>query len=413
MICAKCQTDVSDDSRYCSVCGASMRGAVAVAEMPDPRTEAQLAEANLLRMRARWPEAEARCIDILRADPNNVHAHSLLGDIYRDQGRNEEAAQWYRLALDLNPSSAADIAKLSQIEQEAARQYARTLAASDRSHPADRSGTQKILGLAPTLWLRGLTAISVVFMVLVVILLVAMRNNRREEPITPTGTLSGPPATLPTPLPPNRPSPGTTGALPSSPPNTMADPPSPRPGAPPAADATGNAVAPSAPPFSPPAHGASAARNPRRDNAHSESEAALWAYLSAQSGLGAETTVGFVTIDPREQRVTVLLIRQQTEANASVARLRDAIARDALRVAQAAFLADPAYRRVTVSVRLGDPAGRVEPAFHGDIERAAAQGVSASAPTEQVLAAFAGVWWADFLMLPPPEMEPFFHEFGH
>jgi len=83
--------------------------------------EIALASANLLRVRGSYSEAEKRCIEVLRADPNNVHAHSLLGDIYRDQGRFEDARQWYQMALDLNPRSRPDREKLAEVNRRVAQ----------------------------------------------------------------------------------------------------------------------------------------------------------------------------------------------------------------------------------------------------------------------------------------------------
>ena len=36
---------------------------------------------------------------VLRSQPGNADAHSLLGDIYRDQGAIDDAIQWYRMAV--------------------------------------------------------------------------------------------------------------------------------------------------------------------------------------------------------------------------------------------------------------------------------------------------------------------------
>jgi len=399
MICSKCQTSVSDDSHFCSACGAPTRGGVAVAELDDPHIEALLAEANLLRMRGRWPEAEARCIEVMRAEPNNVHAHSLLGDIYLGQGRHEEAAQWYRLALDLSPNNAADLAKLAHVEREVARQAARTLLTPTGSGDSGRVGTQNLLGLSPVLWLRGLTALSVVFMVLVVILLVAMRNNRRVEPISPTGTLSGPTDTSAAPtLAPNLPSSGVTGTQAPTPPSDTARSAPLRTNAPPTTQYRNGTTAKreqaTAPNYPIP--------TPRFDSAYSTGEAALQTYLVQQSGLGADTTINSVTIYPGERWVTVLLIRYQTDPNADIDTLRKAVAQDTLRVAQTAFTADAAIERVTVSTRMNIGAGYAEPIFEGHVERAKAQNLAPDATLEQMLAAFSRVWWSEALSPAPP-----------
>ncbi len=111
MKCHACAAELPDDAMFCSSCGTDMSTQSGGLTGPSEH-EAALAAANLLRLRRRFPEAEARCIEVLRADPNNVHAHSMLGDVYRDQGRLEDARQWYQLALDLEPTSRADRRKL-------------------------------------------------------------------------------------------------------------------------------------------------------------------------------------------------------------------------------------------------------------------------------------------------------------
>src|SRR5476651_358161 len=79
--------------------------------------EPQLAHANLARMRGQWSEAAEACVRVLRGDPGNADAHSLLGDIYRDQGARDDAIQWYRMAADLRPNG-PDAEKLSKLERE-------------------------------------------------------------------------------------------------------------------------------------------------------------------------------------------------------------------------------------------------------------------------------------------------------
>ena len=78
---------------------------------------ALLAQANLLRMRGCWDEAVDRCMAALRLSPNSSSAQSLLGDIYENQGRYDDAAQWYRMALDVNPHSPADQMKLELLRR--------------------------------------------------------------------------------------------------------------------------------------------------------------------------------------------------------------------------------------------------------------------------------------------------------
>ena len=76
---------------------------------------ALLAQANLLRVRGQWPEAVEACRAALRLAPDSAAAQSLLGDIYENQGDLDDAAQWYRMALDSSPDSAADRLKLDRL----------------------------------------------------------------------------------------------------------------------------------------------------------------------------------------------------------------------------------------------------------------------------------------------------------
>ena len=76
---------------------------------------ALLAQANLLRMRGCWEEAVQKCMAALTLAPGHSSAQSLLGDIYENQGRYDDAVQWYHMALDVNPDSPADQLKLNRL----------------------------------------------------------------------------------------------------------------------------------------------------------------------------------------------------------------------------------------------------------------------------------------------------------
>lgn len=147
-----------------------------------------LTQANLARVRKQWAEAVDHCVAVLRADAASQTAHSLLGDIYRDQGKTEEAIQWYRMALELGAST-ADEAKLKELERAQARAIGSAAQSGNRkasasATPALRAdspvpgGTANLMGLSPRRWLRGLTVISVGFLALMIVLLVVLRPNR-------------------------------------------------------------------------------------------------------------------------------------------------------------------------------------------------------------------------------------------
>jgi tetratricopeptide (TPR) repeat protein len=68
-------------------------------------------------MRGQWAEAVEACTEALRLDPHSAAAHSLLGDIYENQGRLDKASHWYQLALEQHPESIADQAKLARVKE--------------------------------------------------------------------------------------------------------------------------------------------------------------------------------------------------------------------------------------------------------------------------------------------------------
>lgn len=404
MICPNCRTTVPDDSLYCFSCGVSIgkaqseapeggvrssNGAPPTLLAADTRQiESLLAAANLMRMRGQWKDAEARCVEVIRADPNNQHAHSLLGDIYRDQGQFEEARQWYQMALDLNPKNDADRVKLAEVERERARQAAdgakrsaRT-ASSPLGSPSLALGTQKLLGRSPVFWLRALTVLSVLFMVTVVALLVMLRNRPRLEPITPSGTVTGNASTTETTVSASR------NTRPGFPGPQSAFPPLPPPAAEPA-PGTANTLRPSSPAPSPPP--------PSSDSTASAQENALRDYLQRTAGLfNNSLSLGAATIDPRQQRVTLLLLRVPNGAT------RENLIREAMQAASVVFSLGEWYQRVTVHTRLNGGRERAEPVFVGDLERADWQNLSPNATTDEMERLFTNVWWAYNYTPPPP-----------
>ena len=108
MNCPQCRSPLNGNG-VCSRCSPAR----AAADEAGPA----LARANLLRIRGRWSEAAEQCAAILRAHPRCAAAHSLMGDVYQDQGRLEDARRWYYLALQIDPASAADRAKLARADE--------------------------------------------------------------------------------------------------------------------------------------------------------------------------------------------------------------------------------------------------------------------------------------------------------
>ncbi|MHB1000628.1 MAG: tetratricopeptide repeat protein [Armatimonadota bacterium] len=117
--CSKCFTFIPADANKCPKCGVP----VSNGETLDPefariedKVHALLISSNLMKLRGDLDGAIQECIKALRVNPDSLEAHSLLGDIYRDQGNIEEAERWYQLALDLKPDSAVDTRRLEQLK---------------------------------------------------------------------------------------------------------------------------------------------------------------------------------------------------------------------------------------------------------------------------------------------------------
>lgn len=92
-----------------------------------------LITANVLRLRREWALAEAKCSEVLQLDPENATAHSLMGDILRDQGRVDDAIEWYKLALDHNPGSETDRKKLEALIDQVFTEHPKSVGSTLRS----------------------------------------------------------------------------------------------------------------------------------------------------------------------------------------------------------------------------------------------------------------------------------------
>ncbi len=118
MVCSKCFAEIPDTSVFCLECGARLREDTLdplYAEGSDREVYPEIARANLLRMKGRYEEAVDVCLGILKRYPSNETAHALLGDIYADQGKLDDAIQWYELLVDLAPNNAFYRAKLDNL----------------------------------------------------------------------------------------------------------------------------------------------------------------------------------------------------------------------------------------------------------------------------------------------------------
>lgn len=121
IMCPKCFALLKAGTDFCPECGAAIsRGS----EGSDTEVYQDLARANLLRMRGNTKDSVDVCLGILRRFPNNVTAHTLLGDIYAEQGDLKQSAEWYEMALDLAPDSDVDRSKLAKVRERMAEKEA-------------------------------------------------------------------------------------------------------------------------------------------------------------------------------------------------------------------------------------------------------------------------------------------------
>ncbi len=116
--CRSCGHKVEGSDAFCPRCGQPTPGA---SRAGSPEGEAgnenylALVRADVFRLRRQWNLAEVECSEVLRRDPDSADAYSVMGDIYRDQGKLRDAIEWYRMALDRNPSSVADRRKVEAL----------------------------------------------------------------------------------------------------------------------------------------------------------------------------------------------------------------------------------------------------------------------------------------------------------
>ncbi len=141
--CERCFSIVPRGKEYCPECGAPMPTG-GYTEGSDAEIYPELARANLLRMRGQYDQAKDVCLALLRRFPNNATANALLGDISAEMGEEEQAIQWYELALDISPDAQPVRQKLETIRQRIADREA---AASAQLLGVGRKGNMTLVGL--------------------------------------------------------------------------------------------------------------------------------------------------------------------------------------------------------------------------------------------------------------------------
>jgi tetratricopeptide (TPR) repeat protein len=124
MFCTSCGTKNQEESNYCKQCGHSLEKStlprISQADfdraLPDEeQVSALLERAYRFRKDGDLPAAVSLCEEALRLRPESTSAHSLLGQLYEQQGDREQAIREYECVLLLNPGSIADRVKLDEL----------------------------------------------------------------------------------------------------------------------------------------------------------------------------------------------------------------------------------------------------------------------------------------------------------
>ncbi|HET6385644.1 MAG TPA: tetratricopeptide repeat protein [Armatimonadota bacterium] len=211
MVCEKCGATTPDGWPNCLDCGAAVNNPAATpgsAQGVETDVFPLLASANLSRIRGQFQEAENQCVEVLRRFPNNPAAHSLLGEIYEEQGRFKDAVTWYQLALELDPTNEADRSLLARAIQKQANAERRSAA------PPTPSGWRRLMAAANPQW-GIITGLVLVCVGLLAYLAVVIHSPRNPAPnaVSTTTTASGAPGQS-VPTPPASPSPAPQARAP-------------------------------------------------------------------------------------------------------------------------------------------------------------------------------------------------------
>jgi hypothetical protein len=369
MNCPHCFQQVAPESVFCPYCGARLGelSPTAPPEAADDPTYGALAQANLLRLRGDWSAAREKTVGVLREYPNSGTAHSLMGDIFADQELYEDAAEWYRMALDLEPDNVADERKLATAEARIAESEPPAKAESADAPPA-------FAGFRVAAWAGGAFLVLVIALGIWLSQMNPSRTTNRLPDVTPR--VSEQPSNV-------APTPQTT--QPGTAPGTVPAPP-------------GSAAPTEVPPTgdAPPAAASDAAPG------ETQGEAAVRARLADLGGTLASDGLRLadLAIDPRMQSAAITL--DGAGVNGAAEGWMDAVYRGALAVAARALTTDKTLARVHVRVvmPLTTPAGVVrDVAFIGDATRPAGFDTVPNA----TLTHFDRRWWHAGI-LPPPAL---------
>ncbi|MEQ1822757.1 MAG: tetratricopeptide repeat protein [Fimbriimonadaceae bacterium] len=120
MTCTHCKTSNTLDSLFCKSCGREI--SEQLRELARDENMKLLARGYELLSLGRNEEAELIAKSVLEIDPNAAGAHSLLGMFYEREGETVLALECYERVVELNPDSALDKIKVTQVRNVITRQ---------------------------------------------------------------------------------------------------------------------------------------------------------------------------------------------------------------------------------------------------------------------------------------------------
>jgi len=110
-------------------------------ELRQQSIDSLLTAAELYLFRGQPELAIVKCQEVLQRDPNNPHAYALMGDIYRELSKFNEAVLMYTYAVQFAPKSQLyqrRLEELLQMEQAAARRVTAQSAVSSEQSAVGR-----------------------------------------------------------------------------------------------------------------------------------------------------------------------------------------------------------------------------------------------------------------------------------
>ena len=341
--CKDCNLILDETAHFCPKCGKEVTDAEAMQQIPRLEVGAYLTSANLHRLRQEWDEAVADATEALRLEPNNADIASLLGVIYQERGMLDDALTWLQMALEMNPDSTSDKARLNKVKDQILQ---RSILSRQRSHLGTFEKRTRI-------WAITMTAAFIILVVFAIVLAMGKRSHQPAATSNPKYHS------------------GYSGALSSDESRSY----------PPIGSSriSSNQNITSKQTTSRSGSDVSSARTPAEVKISNDTAQA--------DGIGG-AKVDDVIADPRQSVVSITCSLPSASINKS------AILATASAIAKSAFASNSEVKAVTVRcVVTPTGASSTQIAFVGDISRQSLQALGLNPTADRIAASFTDIWW--------------------